>query len=374
MSGFIAQVAVNNDRPRRKITLNKKYVDDFIVDDDSDCDKPRTTKKSRVSRDLSSDFDKAEEKLFSGTVDTLDDLIALAGHKTNYSNIDMKALRRIKEFLEELRDMVGLKSLKETIVAQIIYYLQGLHKDSEDYMHTCIYGGPGTGKTTVAEIIGLIFANLGVLKSKKFISARREDLVAGYLGQTAIKTAIVMEAARGGVLFIDEIYSLGSKEGKDSFAKEAIDTINLVLSENKGDFMMIIGGYEKEVEECFFSQNPGLRRRFMWYHKIDNYTDDELSEMFFSKVHELGWKIDTELTKEWLSPLLKKNKIHFKDMGGSIENFITLVKVQHSKRIFGKDPSLKKVISKADIESSLVKMEKEKKPSASSPPPAMMYL
>ncbi len=374
MSGFIAQVAVNNDRPKRKITLNKKYVDDFIVDDDSDCDKPRTTKKSRVARDLSSDFDKAEEKLFTGTVDTLDDLIELAGHKTNYSNIDMKALRRIKEFLEELRDMVGLKSLKETIVAQIIYYLQGLHKDSEDYMHTCIYGGPGTGKTTVAELIGLIFANLGVLKSKKFISARREDLVAGYLGQTAIKTAIVMEAARGGVLFIDEIYSLGSKEGKDSFAKEAIDTINLVLSENRGDFMMIIGGYEKEVEECFFSQNPGLRRRFMWYHKIDNYSDDELSQMFFSKVNELGWKIDPELTKEWLSPLLKKNKIHFKDMGGSIENFITLVKVQHSKRIFGKDPSLKKVISKADIESSLAKMDKEKKPSASSPPPAMMYL
>ncbi len=378
---FIAQCgSLNNDRPKRKITLNSKYVD---FETPKPVKTPSTSptppsKKPRVARNLTEEFDKEKEKEkddFMGSVDSLDDLIKLASDKKDYANIDMKALRRIKEYLEELRDMVGLKSLKETIVSQIIYYLQGLHKGSDDYMHTCIYGGPGTGKTTVAEILGLIFANLGVLKTKKFISARREDLVAGYLGQTAIKTAIVMEAARGGVLFIDEIYSLGSKEGRDSFAKEAIDTINLVLSENKGDFMMIIGGYEKEVDECFFSQNPGLRRRLMWYHKIANYSEDELADMFTMKVRELGWTLDTDINKEWLSPLLKKNKVHFKDMGGSVENFITLVKVQHSKRIFGKDPALKKVISKEDIQASLDKMNRDKKPTSEpSPPPAMMYL
>ncbi len=393
MDSIIAICGTNNNdktniTPKRNRVPTRRYLDfdspvnspktpkRKIPSDDDEPTVPDAPKKPRTSRKKEKEEDVQESGVeYQGTVETLDDLIALAEDKTSYSNIDMKALRRIKDYLEELRDMVGLKSLKETIVAQIIYYLQGLHKGSEDYMHTCIYGGPGTGKTTVAEIIGLIFANLGVLKTKKFISARREDLVAGYLGQTAIKTAIVMEAARGGVLFIDEIYSLGSKEGRDSFAKEAIDTINLVLSENKGDFMMIIGGYEKEVDECFFSQNPGLRRRFMWYHKIDNYSEDELADMFCMKVHELGWSLDKDVNKEWLSPLLKKNKVHFKDMGGSVENFITLVKVQHSKRIFGKDPALKKVVSKDDIQASMDKMNKDKKPTSEpSPPPAMMYL
>lgn len=391
MDSHIAVCGTNNNdktniKPKRTRMPTRRFLDfdtplntpkrKSSSDNDDPCC-PDAPKKPRitVSRKKSDDVVEEIDTEYKGTVDTLDDLIKLANDKTDYSNIDMKALRRIKEYLEELRDMVGLKSLKETMVAQIIYYLQGLHKGTEEYMHTCIYGGPGTGKTTVAEIMGLIFANLGVLKTKKFISARREDLVAGYLGQTAIKTAIVMEAARGGVLFIDEIYSLGSKDGKDSFAKEAIDTINLVLSENRGDFMMIIGGYEKEVDECFFSQNPGLRRRFMWYHKIENYTEDELSDMFFTKVHEIDWSLDKDVNKEWLSPLLKKNKIHFKDMGGSIENFITLIKVQHSKRIFGKDPSLKKIITKEDIQASLEKMNKDKKPTREpSPPPAMMYL
>ena len=381
----IATCALNTPKTKRLRVPSKKYSkEEFDLSDTttgptvpppSEDDAP-PPKRVRNAKSVTTTTTATETTIpFEGKVETLEDLINLSKDRTNYTNIDMKSLRRVRPYLEELRDMVGLKSLKETVMAQVVYYLQGLHKDSEDYMHTCIYGGPGTGKTTVAELLGLIFSNIGVLKQKKFISARREDLVAGYLGQTAIKTSIVLEASKGGVLFIDEIYSLGSKDGRDSFAKEAIDTINLYLSENRGDFMLIVGGYEKEVNECFFSQNPGLRRRFMWYHTIEPYTHDELAGMFVSKVSEVGWSVDESVTESWISDMIKTNKSHFKDMGGSIENFITLIKVQHSKRVFGKDPSLKKIITKEDIQSAINKLNTDKKPSDDpSPPPPMMYL
>jgi SpoVK/Ycf46/Vps4 family AAA+-type ATPase len=377
----IATCALNTPKTKRLRVPSKKYSkEDFDLSDTPTTSGPPSDdvphpKRTRLTKAAETPTATPDVIPFEGKIDTLEDLINLSKDRTNYTNIDMKSLRRIRPYLEELRDMVGLKSLKETVMAQVIYYLQGLHKDSEDYMHTCIYGGPGTGKTTVAELLGLIFSNIGVLKQKKFITAQREDLVAGYLGQTAMKTALVLAAAQGGVLFIDEIYSLGSKDGRDSFAKEAIDTINLYLSENKGDFMLIIGGYEKEVNECFFNQNPGLRRRFMWYHNITPYTHDELSDIFYTKVGEIGWSVGECADRAWVSGIIKANKQHFKDMGGSVENFITLIKVQHSKRVFGKDPSLKKIITKEDIQNAINKMNQDKKPSDDpSPPPPMMYL
>ncbi len=313
---------------------------------------------------------------YEGSINTLDDLVELSKNKGEFANINMKALRRIRPYLEELQAMIGLRSLKETVTQQVLYYMQDLHKDSEDYLHTCIYGGPGTGKTTVAEILGLIFSNLGVLSSKgKFITAQRSDMVGQYLGQTAIKTSLVLETSLGGVLFIDEIYSFGSKEGRDSFAKEAIDTINQFLSENKDDFMLIVGGYEAEVEECFFRQNAGLRRRFMWYHKIEPYTDLDLADMFFLKVREMKWSTADEVTRDWIAALIKDNKDRFKDMGGSVENFLTLLKVQHSKRIFGKPQEARKVINRTDVENTVKKLkETATLTKEAAPPPPGMYM
>ncbi len=311
---------------------------------------------------------------YTGKVETLADLIELGKSKADYANINMKGLRRIREYLEELNNLVGLRALKDTVLQQVLYYLQGLHEDSNDYMHTCIYGGPGTGKTTVAEILGCIFSNLGVLSGRnKFVTAQREDMIGQYLGHTAVKTSVVLEACRGGVLFLDEIYSFGSKDGRDSFAKECVDTINLFLSENKDDFMLIVGGYEKEVEECFFKQNAGLRRRFMWYHRIDPYTESDLVDIFHLKVKEAGWTVHEGVGRDWLVRLVKDNKDQFRDQGGSIENFLTLLKVTHSKRIFGRPVEERKVLSKEDIEGALKAAFKAPKPEGSSPPPPMMY-
>lgn len=312
---------------------------------------------------------------YTGKVETLADLIELGKSKADYSNINMRGLRRIREHLEELNKLVGLRALKETVLQQVLYYLQGLHEDSDDYMHTCIYGGPGTGKTTVAEILGYIFSNLGVLSGRnKFVVAQREDMVGQYLGHTAVKTSVVLEACRGGVLFLDEIYSFGSRDGRDSFSKECIDTINLFLSENKDDFMLIVGGYEKEVEECFFKQNAGLRRRFMWYHKIEPYTESDLVDIFHLKVREAGWAVRADVERDWLVRLVKEHKEQFKDQGGSIENFLTLLKVTHSRRIFGRPADERKVLIKEDIEGALKAALKVNKPEGSDAPPPMMYL
>ena len=129
--------------------------------------------------------------------------------------------------------MIGMKELKTNIVDQIIYYLQQFHtKGGNDFMHTVIYGPPGTGKTEIAKIIGRIFSKLGILKKGTFRKVTRSDLIAGYLGQTALKTRDAIQSALGGVLFIDEAYALGNDEQRDSFAKECIDTLCEALSDN----------------------------------------------------------------------------------------------------------------------------------------------
>ena len=138
-------------------------------------------------------------------------------------NIDMETIHRIKKPLNELNSMIGMKKLKTAIVDQILFFIQNLHYNKNtkesDFMHTVIYGPPGTGKTEIAKIMGKIFSKLNVLSSGKFTKVTRAELIAGYLGQTAIKTKEAMKKSLGGVLFIDEAYALGNSEKRDSFAK-----------------------------------------------------------------------------------------------------------------------------------------------------------
>ena len=151
-------------------------------------------------------------------------------------NINVKAIHNISRELEMLNSMIGLTTLKESIIDQIIYYIQDFHKignTSKDFMHTVIYGPPGTGKTEIAKIIGAIFSKLGILKNKFFKKVTRADMIAGYLGQTAIKTKNLINECIGGVLFIDEAYALGNTEKGDSFSKECIDTLCEALSDIK---------------------------------------------------------------------------------------------------------------------------------------------
>ena len=267
-------------------------------------------------------------------------------------NINMKALYNIKEPLKELNDMIGLTEIKNNIIDQIIYFIQGLHKNtnmSGDFMHTVIYGPPGTGKTEIAKMMGKIYSKIGILSKGTFKKVTRNDLIAGYLGQTAIKTNDVIKEAIGGVLFIDEAYALGNSEKKDSFSKECIDTLCEALSDNKENLMVIIAGYETELKECFFSHNEGLESRFIWRFKTDEYSGEDLYNIFIKKVKDINWEIIDENSQNMID-WFKKNKDCFKFYGRDIESLLTKTKIAHSKRVFCKSEIERKKINLKDLE------------------------
>ena len=271
-------------------------------------------------------------------------------------NINMSSIHKIRPHLEELQALVGMHSLKENMVDQILYYVQGFHKMNasqdvpNDYMHTVIYGPPGTGKTEVAKIMGKIFANLGVLKSGIFKKVTREDLIAGYLGQTATKTKEVLKSCKGGVLFIDEAYALGNSEKRDSFSKESIDTICEALSDMRGEFMCIIAGYEKELKECFFSYNEGLESRFTWRFKIEEYKSSEMNMIFNKKVEDLGWKLKEPDNDNWFD----KNMEYFKYFGRDMETLLSKTKIAHSRRVFCLPVEEKGILLGEDLENGMI--------------------
>ena len=264
-------------------------------------------------------------------------------------NINMKALHDIKEPLKEINCMIGMKDIKNNIVDQILYFVQDLHKNKNntgDFLHTVIYGPPGTGKTEMAKLMGKIYSNIGILSKGTFKKVTRSDLIAGYLGQTAIKTRDVIKEAIGGVLFIDEAYALGNPEKKDSFAKECIDTLCEALSDNKDNLMVIIAGYEKDLNECFFSYNDGLDSRFTWRFKIDDYTATDLRDIYIKKVNDIGWSITEEIKADWF----EKNMKYFKFYGRDMETLFSKTKIAHSRRVFCKPENMKTKITMKDLE------------------------
>lgn len=295
-------------------------------------------------------------------VNSLKDLITIGKQHKFYKNINCIMLWDIIQSLEELENMIGMHSLKESIFYQTIYYLQSMHlkNKNEEYLHTMILGQPGTGKTTVAKIIGSIYKNIGILSKKGvFKIAGRSDLVGEYLGSTAVKTTKMLESCLGGVLFIDEVYSLGAgQKDKDSYSKECVDTICGFLSEHKNDFCCIIAGYEKEVKDCFLSINPGLERRFPWVHKIDEYTTEDLTDIFIKLVADTKWELNVD--RKIIVKFFEENKQYFKNAGGDIETFISKIKLVHSKRVFTMDKTFRFIIIDEDIKEALNLIKKYK--------------
>jgi SpoVK/Ycf46/Vps4 family AAA+-type ATPase len=267
-------------------------------------------------------------------------------------NIDLESLHKIKVELEKMNNMIGLKEFKKSVIDQLLYFIQNLHVGKEgDFKHTVLSGPPGTGKTEVAKLLGIMYSKMGILKNTTFQKVTRSDLIAGYLGQTAIKTQKVIEKSLGGVLFIDEAYALGETGNNDSFSKECIDTICEALSDHKEDLMVIIAGYEDELRETFFKVNRGLESRFIWKFKMEAYSSEELREIFFKKIKENEWDIlDSDSVKlGWF----EKHKNIFRHYGRDMELLFTYTKIAHGRRVYGKEADLRKKISMEDIERGL---------------------
>ena len=287
-------------------------------------------------------------------INNINDLINIIDSYTSITNIldnnKIANLIKIREPLIKLNNMIGMHELKNDILNQILFYTQNLHcKNGMEYMHTVLCGPPGTGKTEVAKIIGLIFSKLGILKNNTFTKVVRSDLIAGYLGQTAMKTSKVIDNSLGGVLFIDEAYALGNSEKRDSFAKECIDTICEALSNHKDNLMVIIAGYEKELDDCFFNFNPGLKSRFPWVFRTDKYSPNDLLEIFCKKIKDINWTIDDSINEEFF----KNNIKYFTYFGRDIETFLSKTKIAHGRRVFMLDDDIKTIISKEDLDNGL---------------------
>ena len=360
--------------------------------------------------------DKIEEEFVElSNITNIDDLIK-EGDKFDIEDkrrypIDMLKLKNIIGPLKELQNVIGMESVKKNVFEQLLYILQDLH--DTNMMHTVIEGPPGVGKTLLGKILGKIYYKLNFLKKSeknkndeeindianhlmamlnpnsalmrngvdkkdekkdekkkeddfKFKVVRRSDLVGQYVGSTAIKTQKVIDEIEGGVLFIDEVYSLGSggsNDKSDSFAKEAIDTLNQNLSENGDKFICIIAGYMNEIDRCFFAQNDGLRRRFPFKYSIEKYNSAELTKILEFKINEIKWSLDKNLVVGDIEKFIEKNKKSFENFGGDIETLLLNIKIKHSTRVFGKDPKIRKLITMEDIKNAyteFLKIRKEK--------------
>ncbi len=314
-------------------------------------------KKEEEEDDFQKYFDEATElHPIDKEIKTLQDLIDLG---ETYDPLDpkryvinMRALHKCLQPLKDLQSMIGMKLVKDMILDLIFFRLQNIRDSNgkEELWHTVIQGSPGTGKTEISKMLGKVFYGLGICKKDKFTAVKRSDMIGKYLGHTAKMTQEVFDNAKGGVLFIDEAYALGNPEGRDTFSKECIDTINQNLTENK-DTIVFIAGYKEQLEESFFSYNPGLNRRFKFRINVDKYDASDLRLIYIKKVKDDGWEI-FEDNDEKQVPLdfFTKNREMFKYNGGDMENLWHLTKIAHARRIFGKSNDIKKKITKEDIQ------------------------
>lgn len=251
-------------------------------------------------------------------------------------NYDAVAIDNVKK---ELNDVIGLKAVKdyvlnieENLKVQNLRQAKGL-KAADISMHMIFTGNPGTGKTTIARIVAKYLKAIGVLSSGQLREVSRADLVGQYVGQTAQLTNEVIRSSIGGVLFIDEAYSL-CRDKNDTFGLEAIDALVKGMEDNRDDLVVILAGYEKEMGE-FLKSNSGLKSRFPNVVNFEDYTPTEMYEISLITAKSKGYRIDEEC-EDGLLKLFEKSQIKGKNDSGNgrlVRNVVEAAILQQSKRI-----------------------------------------
>ena len=274
-------------------------------------------------------------------------------------SIDENKEESLEDALREFNSLIGLDGIKEEIT-ELVYIVQNQQRrkaqglKSPSFSHHLVFmGNPGTGKTTVARSVAKIYKCLGILSKGQLIETDRSGLVAGYVGQTAIKTQEVINSAIGGVLFIDEAYTL-SKGGANDFGQEAIDTLLKVMEDQRHDLVVIVAGYDDLMRE-FIRSNPGLESRFNRYIHFEDYSSEQMylifSDLCFRHQYELS-----EDAKEKLRQYFEGVDTSTFGNGRGVRNLFENVVIQQAKRIekSATDTDIQ-LIGKEDIISAIMK-------------------
>ncbi|MGN0165753.1 MAG: AAA family ATPase [Lachnospiraceae bacterium] len=246
----------------------------------------------------------------------------------------------VDSLLSELNSYVGLNSVKREVESLVnLIKVQRMReqmglKSTDISKHMVFMGNPGTGKTTVARILSKIYQGLGVLDNDNYVEVDRSGLVCGYVGQTAIKTQEVVDEAMGGILFIDEAYSLTVAKGENDFGQEAVDTLLKAMEDHRDELVVIVAGYEKPMEE-FLNSNPGLRSRFNKYLYFEDYTPEELVQITENMCKGKQYELSAEAKKEALNFFEKKIASNQENFANAREarNYLEAAITRHATRV-----------------------------------------
>ena len=299
----------------------------------------------KMAKESEGELQKARFNRAKSLIDYADSInaprTATANKQDGDGNVKVSQTEKIslEEALSRLSKLEGLKTVKSQVcdwIDQIKVFKmrqeRGLSVPDMTY-HMVFTGNPGTGKTTVARLMAQIYCALGILSEGHLVEVDRSDLVAGYVGQTAVKTREVAKKAYGGVLFIDEAYTLANG-GSNDFGQEAIDTLLKEMEDNRDNLVVIVAGYENLMEK-FIESNPGLRSRFKNYIQFNDYTGEELYKIFIGLCNGNQYTVQPEARlalAEYFEGLYKNRNKNFgngRDVRNTFESIIT----RQSKRV-----------------------------------------
>lgn len=288
---------------------------------------------------------------------TVDKTVAKKQEQTEVDKNRPLPVENIEDLKAELNELIGLDGIKKEVSNLI--NIVSIHKMRKEHglksvdmsLHMVFSGNPGTGKTTIARMMGRIYHSLGILSKGHLVEVDRSGLVAGYVGQTAAKTSKVIEEAMGGVLFIDEAYTLASKSEND-FGQEAIDTLLKAMEDHREDLIVIVAGYDG-LMDTFIHSNPGLESRFNRYMHFDDYTVDEMLAILNMQLKKGEYRLDSEAVDAIKDYILASNtsSIAFGNARG-VRNIFEKLMVEQANRLATSESLTREqlmCITKADV-------------------------